>query len=151
MADTGPKKSQQEISRDFKEEVEAEVVYLQQFPILDDTEKNIANLARKAKRAKARKLLRSQKGPLLTDEDEEAEEKRLKSLRLRFNREDAHRAKVKLEANISYQRWVTPILTKMSADADHEIFDLVCDKVGLKKNIERKSREMHEIAGNGNQ
>ena len=104
-----------------------------------------AELARKSQRAEKRRLLRNNKGPQLTEEDREAEQERLNELRLKFNRESAHWAKVKKEAESSYQRWINPILTKMSADADLELFDIVFDQVGLKDVINKKNREMHEM------
>ena len=76
------------------------------------------------------------------------------NLRIEFNRESAHWAKVKKEAESAYQRWINPILTKMSAEADHELFDIVFDQVGLRDSINKKNREMHEMhaiyTGSGN-
>ena len=101
--------------------------------------------------------MRKYKGPpLLTDEDREAEKERLDELRKHFNRESAHWAKVKKEAEISYQKWANPILTKMSTDADLELFDLVFKQVELRDSINKmdnkikKNREIHAInTGNG--
>ena len=101
-----------------------------------------------------RRQLRNDKGPLVTEKDIEAEVKRLKDLRTKFRRESAHWAKVKQEAEISYQRWLTPILTKMSVEADLEMFEEVYDQVGLKDSIKKKECEMLQLAanytGNGN-
>ena len=154
MAPVKSKKYKKEISSDFKEEVNAELRFLQQFPVLDQEERIKAELARKSQRAEQRRLQRNNKGPLVTEEDREAEEKRLSDLRTKHNRESAHWAKVKQEAEISYQRWLTPVLTKMSADADLEMFEEVFDQVGLKDSIKKKQSEMHEMAatytGSGN-
>ena len=154
MAPVKSKKYKKEISSDFKEEVNAELRFLQQFPVLDQEERIKAELARKSQRAEQRRLQRNNKGPLVTEEDREAEEKRLSDLRTKHNRESAHWAKVKQEAEISYQRWLTPVLTKMSADADLEMFEEVFDQVGLKDSIKKEQSEMHEMAatytGSGN-
>ena len=145
------KKSKEEISKDFKEEVKAEVSFLQQFPVLDQKEKIKAELARKSQRAEYRKWQRNNKGPLLTDEDREAEEKRLKELRKKHSRESAHWAKVKQEAEIAYQKWSNTVLTKMSADIDIEMFEEVFDQVGLRDSIMKKQNEMSAIhTGSGN-
>ena len=58
----------------FKEEVIAELNFMKQFPILDQTARKEAEKARKARRAEMRKSLRNYAGPpLLTEEAEEAE------------------------------------------------------------------------------
>ena len=154
MAPTKSKKSKREISLEFRAEVKAELEFLQQFPILDQEARDNAELARKSQPAEKRKLLRNNKGPELTEEDRKAEIERKNGLRLQFNRESAHRTKVKKEAESSYQRWLNPILTKMSADADLEMFDIVFDQVGLKNVIAKKNREKHELTatlnGSGN-
>ena len=150
MAPTGPKKTKMEISLDFGAEVKAEVDFLKQLPIFDQEARDKAELARKIERAEKRKQLRNNKGPELTEEDREAEVKRKKELRLQLNRESARRTKVKKEAESSYQKWLTPILTKMAADADKEMFDVVCDQVGLKNDIAKKIRERHELTATRN-
>ena len=155
MAPVKSKKSKKEISSDFKEEVNAELRFLQQFPVLDQEGKSEAELARKSQRAEQRRLQRNDKGPMITDEDIEAEEKRLSELRNKHRRESAHWAKVKQEAEISYQSWRNTVLTKMSADADIEMFEEVLDQVGLRDSIKKKQCEMLEMAtaypGNGNE
>ena len=101
--------------------------------------------------------MRKYKGPpLISDEAREAEKERLDNLRKQFNRESARWAKVKKEAEISYQKWVNPILMKMSTDADLELFDLVFKQVELRDSINKmdnkikKNREIHAInTGNG--
>ena len=67
-----------------------------------------------------------------------AESKRRKDLRLHFNREDATRAKIKAEAEMEYQKWLNPVLTKMANDAEKESFDVVCDEVNLRNAIQIK-------------
>ena len=90
----------------------------------------------------------------------EAENRRQHVLRLHFNRESARWAKIKKEAEIAYQKWLHPILTKMASEADQEAFDLVCDKVNLRNSIHdkvklrdsmyMKNRENASMTGNGN-
>ena len=54
------------------------------------------------------------------------------------------------EAEISYQKWINPILMKMSTEADLELFDLVYDQVELRDSIAKvndkvkKNRVNHE-------
>ena len=95
--------------------------------------------------------MRKYKGPpLISDEAREAEKERLDNLRKQFNRESARWAKVKKEAEISYQKWVNPILMKMSTEADLELFDLVFKQVELRDSIAKvkdkikKNREIRE-------
>ena len=148
MAPAKSKKSKKEISTDFGEEVKAELRFLQQFPILDQEKRVKAELACKSQRAERRRQLRNNKGPLITEEDIEVEVKRLKDLRIKFRREAAHWAKVKQEADIAYQRWLTPILTKMSAESDIELFDEVYNQVKLKDSIKNKECEKHQLTAN---
>lgn len=153
MAPVKSKKSKGEISSDFRKKVKAELRFLQQFPVLDQEGKTEAELARKSERAEQRKMQRNEKGPMITDEDIEAEGKRLRDLRKKHSRESANWAKVKQEAEISYQRWRNTVLTKMTADADIEMFEEVLDQVGLRDSIKKMQSEMHEMAtthtGNG--
>ena len=81
---------------------------------------------------------------------------RRNELRIIFNRESARWAKIKYEAEVLYQKWLNPILTKMSADADVELFDSICKKVEMKgslTNMEaeaKKTRENYKFeTGNG--
>ena len=144
----------------FQTEVEIRLEYLKQFPVLDDTERIKDENVRKLERAKKRKEIRRYKGPPIeTEEARVAEIKRRNDLRLHFNREDATRAKIKAEAEIEYQKWLNPILTKMASDAEKESFDVVCDKVNLKNSIQvkvnlrnslvEKNRENAPMSGNG--
>ena len=94
---------------------------------------------RKQERAEKRKEIRRYKGtPIESEEARVAESKRRSDLRLHFNREDARWAKIKAEAEIEYQKWLNPVLTKMANDADKESFDVVCDNVNLKNSIHVK-------------
>ena len=142
-----PRKPVVENSSNFKSEVEAELGFLKKFPILDQTARINAEKLRKTQRAEKRKVLRKYIGPpLISDEAREAEKERLDNLRKQFNRESARWAKVKKEAEISYQKWINPILMKMSTEADLELFDLVYDKVELRDSITKgyeKNREIH--------
>ena len=144
----------------FQTEVEIELEYLKQFPIMDQTERIKAENLRKIERAERRKEIRRYKGPpIVSDEAMAAENKRRSDLRLHFNRESARWAKIKAEAEIAYQEWLHPILTKMANDADKESFDLVCDNVNLKNSIHdkvnlrnsmiEKNRENASMTGNG--
>ena len=144
----------------FQTEVEIRLEYLKQFPVLDDTERIKDENVRKLERAKKRKEIRRYKGPPIESEEARvAEIKRRNDLRLHFNREDATRAKIKAEAEIEYQKWLNPILTKMASDAEKESFDVVCDKVNLKNSIQVKvnlrnslivkNRENASMSGNG--
>ena len=144
----------------FQTEVAIELEYLKQFPVLDDTERIKDENVRKLERAKKRKEIRRYKGPPIESEEARvAEIKRRNDLRLHFNREDATRAKIKAEAEIEYQKWLNPILTKMASDAEKESFDVVCDKVNLKNSIQvkvnlrnsliMKNRENASMSGNG--
>ena len=90
----------------FQTEVEIELEYLKQFPVLDPTERIEAENLRKIERAERRKEIRKYRGPpIVSDEAMEAENKRKHDLRLHFNREDARWAKIKQEAEIAYQKW----------------------------------------------
>ena len=134
--------------------MEAELDFLNKFPILDQTARINAEKLRKTQRAEKRKVLRKYIGPpLISDEAREAEKERLDNLRKQFNRESARWAKVKKEAEISYQKWINPILMKMSKEADLELFDLVYDQVELRDSITKgyeKNREIHASnSGNG--
>ena len=144
----------------FQTEVEIQLEYLKQFPVLDNTERIRDENVRKLERAKKRKEIRRYKGPPIESEEARvAEIKRRNDLRLHFNREDATRAKIKAEAEIEYQKWLNPILTKMASDAEKESFDVVCDKVNLKNSIKvkvnlrnslvEKNRENASMSGNG--
>ena len=144
----------------FQTEVAIQLEYMKQFPVLDDTERNMEENVRKQERAKRRKEFRRYKGPPIESEEARvAESKRRSDLRLHFNREDATRAKIKAEAEMEYQKWLNPILTKMASDAEKESFDVVCDKVNLKNSIQvkmnmrnnliEKSRENASMSGNG--
>ena len=146
-----PRKPEAENSSNFKAEVEAELDFLKKFPILDQTARINAEKLRKTQRAEKRKVLRKYIGPpLISEEAREAEKERLDNLRKQFNRESARWAKVKKEAEISYQKWINPILMKMSTEADLELFDLVYDQVELRDSIAKKNREIHESnSGNG--
>ena len=149
-----PRKPEAENSSNFKAEVEAELDFLKKFPILDQTARINAEKLRKTQRAEKRKVLRKYIGPpLISDEAREAEKERLDNLRKQFNRESARWAKVKKEAEISYQKWINPILMKMSKEADLELFDLVYDQVELRDSITKgyeKNREIHAAnTGNG--
>ena len=153
-----PIKCKKENSLKFKAEVEAEIGFLKKFPILDQTARINAEKLRKVQRTERRKIMRKYEGPpLFSDEAREAEKSRLDNLRKQFNRESAHWAKVKTEAEISYQKWVNPILMKMSTEADLELFDLVFKKIELKDSIAKvnnkvkENREIHKSnPGNGN-
>ena len=93
-----------------------------------------------------RKNLRKYIGPpLLSDEAREAEKARKDDLRIIFNKESARWAKIKFEAEVSYQKWLNPILTKMSADADVELFDSICEKVEMKGSIASTEAEIKKI------
>ena len=143
----------------FQTEVAIRLEYLKQFPVLDDSERNMEENVRKQERAKRRREYRRYKGPPIeTEEASAAESKRQSSLRLHFNREDATRAKINAEAELQYQIWLNPILTKMASDAEKESFDVVCDKVNLKNSIHIKvnlrntmikNRESASMSGNG--
>ena len=134
---------------------------MKQFPILDDTERIKEENLRKIERAERRKEIRRYKGPpIVSDEAMEAENKRLHDLRKQFNEEAARWSKIKREAEIAYQEWLNPILTKMADEADLQSFDLVCDKVKLRNSIHdkvklrdsmyEKNRENHaSMTGNG--
>ena len=123
----------------FQTEVAIQLEYLKQFPVLDDTEKNMEEKVRKQERAKRRREYRRYKGPPIESEEARvAEIKRKKALRLHFNREDATRAKIKAEAEMEYQKWLNPVLTKMANDAEKESFDVVCDEVNLRNAIQIK-------------
>ena len=123
----------------FQTEVAIQLEYLKQFPVLDDTEKNMEEKVRKQERAKRRREYRRYKGPPIESEEASmAEIKRKKALRLHFNREDATRAKIKAEAEMEYQKWLNPVLTKMANDAEKESFDVVCDEVNLRNAIQIK-------------
>ena len=123
----------------FQTEVAIQLEYLKQFPVLDDTEKNMEENVRKQERAKRRREYRRYKGPPIESEEARvAESKRRKDLRLHFNREDATRAKIKAEAEMEYQKWLNPVLTKMANDAEKESFDVVCDEVNLRNAIQIK-------------
>ena len=152
-----PAQSRMENVAKFREEVIAELNFMKQFPILDQTARKEAEKARKDRRSEMRKSLRNNAGPpLLTEEAEEAEKARKNELRIIFNRESARWAKIKYEAEVLYQKWLNPILTKMSADADVELFDSICKKVEMKgslTNMEaeaKKTRENYKFeTGNG--
>ena len=144
----------------FQTEVAIELEYLKQFPVLDDTERIKDENVRKLERAKKRKEIRRYKGPPIESEEARvAEIKRRNDLRLHFNREDATRAKIKAEAEIEYQKWLNPILTKMASDAEKESFDVVNDMINLKNSIKAKvnlrnsmivkNRENASMSGNG--
>ena len=146
----------------FQTEVAIQLEYLKQFPVLDDTEKNMEEKVRKQERAKRRREYRRYKGPPIESEEARmAEIKRKKALRLHFNREDATRAKIKAEAEMEYQKWLNPVLTKMANDAEKESFDVVCDAVNLRNAIQIKvnlrnsllenNRGNTSISGNGSQ
>ena len=146
----------------FQTEVAIELEYLKQFPVLDDTERIKEENVRKLERARKRKEIRRYKGPPIeTEEARVAEIKRRSDLRLHFNREDATRAKIKAEAEMEYQKWLNPILTKMASDAEKESFDVVCDEVNLRNSIQIKVnlrnslienyRGNTSISGNGSQ
>ena len=146
----------------FQTEVAIQLEYLKQFPVLDDTEKNMEEKVRKQERAKRRREYRRYKGPPIESEEARmAEIKRKKALRLHFNREDATRAKIKAEAEMEYQKWLNPVLTKMANDAEKESFDVVCDEVNLRNAIQIKvnlrnsllenNRGNTSISGNGSQ
>ena len=123
----------------FQTEVAIQLEYMKQFPVLDDTEKNMEEKVRKQERAKRRREYRRYKGPPIESEEARvAEIKRKKALRLHFNREDATRAKIKAEAEMEYQKWLNPVLTKMANDAEKESFDVVCDEVNLRNAIQIK-------------
>ena len=152
-----PAQSRMENVAKFREEVIAELNFMKQFPILDQTARKEAEKARKDRRSEMRKSLRNNAGPpLLTEEAEEAEKARKNDLRIIFNKESARWAKIKYEAEVLYQKWLNPILTKMSAEADVELFDSICEKVEMKGSIAsmkaeiKKTREIHEFEpGNG--
>ena len=144
----------------FQTEVAIQLEYMKQFPVLDDTERIKEENVRKQERAEKRKEIRRYKGPPIESEEARvAESKRRSDLRLHFNREDATRAKIKAEAELEYQKWLNPILTKMASDAEKESFDVVCDEVNLKNSIQvkmnmrnnliEKSRENAPMSGNG--
>ena len=146
-----PAQNRMEEMAKFKEDVATELVFMKQFPILDDTAMNEAEKERKAIRAELRNKLRKYVGPpLLTDEAIEAEKRRKDDLRITFNRESARLAKVKFEAKIQYQKWLNPILMKMSADADIELFDTICKKVETKGLIANKEAEKVNIRETNN-
>ena len=144
----------------FQTEVAIQLEYMKQFPVLDDTERIMEENVRKQERAKRRKEYRRYKGPPIESEEARvAESKRRKDLRLHFNREDATRAKIKAEAEMEYQKWLNPVLTKMASDAEKESFDVVCDEVNLRNSIQIKvnlrnslienNRGNTSISGNG--
>ena len=144
----------------FQTEVEIQLEYLKQFPVLDNTERTRDENVRKLERAKKRKEIRRYKGPPIESEEARvAEIKRRNDLRLHFNREDATRAKIKAEAEFEYQKWLNPILTKMASDAEKESFDVVNDMINLKNSIKAKvnlrnsmivkNRENASMSGNG--
>ena len=123
----------------FQTEVEIQLEYMKEFPVLDDTARLEEENVRRLERIERRKEIRRYKGPPIeTEEARVAESKRRKDLRLFFNREDARRAKIKAEAESEYQKWLNVVLTKMAIDAEKESFEIVCDKVNLKNSINAK-------------